>query len=498
MGDLTLDTAVERDRTELRLLHTLLDQLPALVAYWDADGCNVVANHAYVDYFGLAPDEVRGMHISELLGADLYAQNLPFITGALAGQEQLFDRTLIDQSGRTRHTQASYVPDVQDGLVRGFFVLVTDVSPRVEAQRAMDEAQAIARLGSWELEVATGAVAWSRNLYEIVGLAPEDDSPRALPVRVVHIHPDDRERAVAKVEEAIETGKPYVHHYRIVTVGGGVREVVGRSRPVIGHDGQVTRINGTIQDVTETNAAARALAAANVELRRANELNADVIAMLGHDIRSPLTAVLAHLEDLEDDWTSLDDDERRDRLSRARAASDRLGAIVERILALAAIDAGNITPVREELDLADTLDEIARESGLPGLPVVEIDPAAPPHVSFDRVHLQQVLTNLLTNAYRYGAEPVRITVTGEAGRVDVAVTDGGSGVPPDEVGSLFTRFARTGLRQLAAGGSGFGLYMAAQLAEANGSTLSYRAGGDGRAHAFVLAVPAEVGAALDG
>jgi hypothetical protein len=48
----------------------------------------------------------------------------------------------VDASGRTRHTQASYVPDVVAGEVRGFFVLVTDVTPRVEAQRAMDEALA--------------------------------------------------------------------------------------------------------------------------------------------------------------------------------------------------------------------------------------------------------------------------------------------------------------------------------------------------------------------
>lgn len=489
MGDLRLDPAAARDRTELRLLHTLLDQLPALVAYWDADCRNVVANRVYVDYFGLAPDQVRGMHMSELLGDDLYAQNLPFIMGALAGEEQLFDRTLIDQSGRTRHTQASYAPDIDDGVVKGFFVLVTDVTPRVEAQRAMDEAQAIAKLGSWGLDVATGAVSWSRNLYEIVGLDPDDDSPRALPVRVVHIHPEDRDRAVAKVEEAIRTGKPYVHHYRIVTVDGGVREVVGRSRPVIGHDGQVTRVNGTLQDVTDANAAARALAAANVELRRANELNADVIAMLGHDVRSPLTAVLAHLEDLEHGWARLDDDERRHRVSRARAASERLGALVERILALAAVDAGSITPFREDLDLADALEEVARESGLPGLASVETDPTAPTSVSFDRVHLQQVLANLLTNAFRYGAEPVVITATGGSDRVEIAVTDAGPGVPPGEVGALFTRFARTGLRQVASGGTGFGLYMAAQLADANGATLSYRPAGGGGPHAFVLTVP---------
>lgn len=491
MGDPILDSDVDvtRERRDARLLRTLLDQLPALVAYWDADGHNVVANHAYVGYFGLHPDQIRGRHISDVIGADLYAKNLPFITGVLAGNEQLFDRTLVDQSGRTRHVQASYVPDVVDGVVAGFLVLVTDVTPRVEAQRALDEAQAIARLGSWELDVATGVVTWSRNLYDIVGLDPDDASPRTLPVRVVHIHPDDRDRVLSNVERAVLTGQAYTSSYRIITVDGGERDVVSRGRPVVDQNGRVTRVVGMMQDVTEANAAARDVARVNIELRRANELNADVIAMLGHDLRTPLAAVLMVLEDLEDSWTSYDDDERRHHVGRARAAADRLGELVERTLALAAADGGGIHPRLEDLALVDVLEDVVGRSGLPGAVLVEIADLAPRTVSFDRVHLEQVVVNLLTNAFRYGAEPVRVRLTGEADAAVLEVTDAGAGVPPEEVGALFTRFARTGGRQGDVRGTGFGLYMAAQLAEANGATLSYRPAEAKQQHAFVLRIP---------
>lgn len=488
-GDIEVDGDVARERTDARLLRTLLDQLPALVAYWDAGGHNVVANHAYVDYFGLDPDQIRGLHISEVLGADVYLKNLPYITGVLEGTEQLFDRTLVDQSGRTRHVQASYVPDVVGGVVTGFFVLVTDVTPRVEAQRAMDEAQAIARLGSWELEVATGVVTWSRNLYEIVGLDPDDASPRTLPVRVVHLHPEDRDRALSNVEQAVRTGRAYTSSYRIITVDGGERDVVSRGRPVVDQSGRVTHVVGMMQDVTEANAAAREVARVNIELRRANELNADVIAMLGHDIRTPLGAVVMVLEDLEDSWTSYADAERRQQVARARAAADRLGALVERILALAAADGGGIHPRLEDVALADVLEDVVGRFGLPGAVLVEITDLAPRTVSFDRVHLEQVVVNLLTNAFRYGAEPVRVRLTGGADAAVLELTDAGDGVPREEVGALFTRFARTGGRQADVGGTGFGLYMAAQLAEANGATLSYRPAEDGRPHAFVLTIP---------
>lgn len=125
---------------QTRQMRSLIDRLPALIGYWDRGCRNVIANSAYVDYFGLTPDEIRGRHISEVLGEAVYALNRPYIEGVLAGEEQLFERTLIDQRGRTRCTQASYIPDVVDGEVRGFYVQVTDVTARVEAERARDEA----------------------------------------------------------------------------------------------------------------------------------------------------------------------------------------------------------------------------------------------------------------------------------------------------------------------------------------------------------------------
>ena len=123
-------------------LRAILNGLPALVGYWDADLRNRMANDAYVEFFGLTPRQMRGMHIRDVLGPDLYAENAPYIAGALAGEPQLFDREIPTPSGQLRHTQASYVPDVVDGVVRGFFVLVTDITARREAEQARAAAEA--------------------------------------------------------------------------------------------------------------------------------------------------------------------------------------------------------------------------------------------------------------------------------------------------------------------------------------------------------------------
>jgi diguanylate cyclase (GGDEF)-like protein/PAS domain S-box-containing protein len=117
-----------------------IDQLPSMIGYWDSAERNVFANKVYADYFGIEPARLVGMHISELLGEGLYELNKPYISGALAGEQQQFDRTLIDVNGVVRVTQATYVPDVVDGGVVGFTAMVVDVSARAEAERERDRA----------------------------------------------------------------------------------------------------------------------------------------------------------------------------------------------------------------------------------------------------------------------------------------------------------------------------------------------------------------------
>ncbi len=124
-----------------RLLQTILDGIPGMVGYWTDELRNRFANQAYVDWFGLAPEAIRNRHMSEVLGPDLFVRNKPFIDGALAGQRQCFERQIPvpDKPGQLRHSEAHYIPDIANGHVRGFLVMVFDIS---ESKKAEHEAEA--------------------------------------------------------------------------------------------------------------------------------------------------------------------------------------------------------------------------------------------------------------------------------------------------------------------------------------------------------------------
>ena len=120
-----------------RLLQTILDGVPGLIAYWDTDLRNRFANQAYGEWFGAAPQDIHGRHIRDVLGADLYELNRSNIEAALQGKRQCFLRDLPvpGQPGLHRVSEAHYLPDFDGDEVKGFLVLVLDVTDVKRAER---------------------------------------------------------------------------------------------------------------------------------------------------------------------------------------------------------------------------------------------------------------------------------------------------------------------------------------------------------------------------
>jgi PAS domain S-box-containing protein len=130
-----------------------------MVAYWDKNCINRYANRAYLEWFGVSPSELHGKHIRLLLGEALYQRNLPYISKALQGEAQLFERDIPRPDGKgIRHSIAHYLPNVAEHSVEGFYVIVHDITEVIEGrnqlQQAREQQMRMDRLASLGLMVA--------------------------------------------------------------------------------------------------------------------------------------------------------------------------------------------------------------------------------------------------------------------------------------------------------------------------------------------------------
>jgi signal transduction histidine kinase len=283
-------------------------------------------------------------------------------------------------------------------------------------------------------------------------------------------------------------------HYRIVRPDGEVREVHSRVRGECAEDGSVTRLTGTLQDVTSSTLLAREMARVNEELRQVNQLNADVLGVVGHDVRQPLQLLLGHLEELSTTWAASAEELKRARVDKALAGAHRLSTLIADILAMANFDSGTIATRPILVQVGEIVeDSLSAVHGGSAVEVHQQQPLAPLAVVIDPFHLRQMVTNLVANALRYGEPPVTVSLGTHEGRVFVDVCDCGEGVPEEFVPHLFERFTRATTGAAAQQpGSGFGLYVVGRLAEANGCRVTY-ARREPTGACFRLVLPAAAG-----
>jgi PAS domain S-box-containing protein len=125
-------------RASERFVHTVTDNIPGLVAYWNSDLRCEFANACHQEFFGKAAAAIPGIHIRELVGEETYRRVEPHIQAVLRGEAQFFEGKLTKPDGSISHTYANYLPDSQGGQVKGFYVLVSDITPlkQVEAELA--------------------------------------------------------------------------------------------------------------------------------------------------------------------------------------------------------------------------------------------------------------------------------------------------------------------------------------------------------------------------
>ncbi len=223
-------------------------------------------------------------------------------------------------------------------------------------------------------------------------------------------------------------------------------------------------------------------------LRRSDEIKTAVLRAVSHDLRSPLTAIIATNEALGS--SSLGADERSELAAASTTEAERLARLVDKLLDLSRLQSGRAEPRRDWVSLDELLGTAVDARADAGRFAVSID-RDPPLVRADAAQLDRAVANLLENAARYSGDlPVSVRARAVGHRILVRIVDRGPGIDGSELERIFEPFHRVGGDDVHHTGSGLGLAIARGFIEANGGRV-WAESLPGQGAAFVIELPLE-------
>ena len=344
--------------------------------------------------------------------------------------------------------------------------------------RALAEAQELARIGSWEWDIAKDQVQWSDELYRIYGLAPREFTA-TYGGFLERVHVEDRPLVRAAVERSFRSGEPFAFDHRIVRPDRTVRVLHAKGNVVGDAPGRPIRMFGTGQDITERKQAEDDVARARDAAEKASELKSAFLANMSHEIRTPLNILLGYSELIATHLEEIGDNSQKDFRDGIVRAGHRLMATIEAILDFSRIEAGAFEISPTSLELRPLIEKHLRDleplAGAKGLSLSLTVDAPHTRVVFDEYCLSSALLNLLQNAIKFterGRVDVRL-YEDPRGSVCVGVRDTGVGIDPAFLERLFEPFSQEDLgRNRRFEGSGLGLALTKRYLEMNGASIS--------------------------
>jgi signal transduction histidine kinase len=208
----------------------------------------------------------------------------------------------------------------------------------------------------------------------------------------------------------------------------------------------------------------------NERLLELDRMKDGFVASVSHELRTPLTSIRGFTTTMTERWDQLSDGDKLAFLHTIDGQAKRLNRLVDTVLLLSRIRAGQASGVREPFDIAvparDAIAELGLDAG------IEVSGETEAVVEADPDQIYQIFVNLLVNARRYGAPPIRIRIDSDDSDVTVRVSDEGEGVPEEFVPHLFDNFTQAPSARPTQG-SGLGLAIVKGLVETSGGEVWY-------------------------
>jgi PAS domain S-box-containing protein len=343
---------------------------------------------------------------------------------------------------------------LREGERREREVMITELRHAAE-RRYMNLAEAVP-LSVWTADSGGNLTYANRYWTEYTGIPLSD----ATGMRWVDaVHEADRDGYVQAWCETVANGAPYQRECRLRRAGDGVyRWHLSRAVPERGPEGQIVSWLGTHTDIEES--------------KQAIFARDEFLSIASHELRTPLTALKLRLQSVLHARDLSEKTERR--LDSAVRQTERLERLIDNLLDVSRITTGHLELEPEYFDLAEMTQDVAdrfREQAAFGGIRVALTTSEPVVGHWDRLRLEQVATNLLTNALKFGeGKPIGVTVSGDELSAVLTVADQGIGIAPEDISRIFQQFERV-LGHRTFGGLGMGLYIARQIAHAHGGRI---------------------------
>ena len=484
-----------------RQLQSAFERAPlgfSLMTGHDEASRAVYVNPAYFSIFGLDPHgplPSRDDLLDRVHPDDRPQSELTTSKDIIAGRVVEHEFRVVRPDGVVRWVHSRLSPAGEDGAgADRLTVVVEDITDRVNAHAALKQSEG--RFTQLANSVTVGIslrqldppkLLWVNQAYaEIVGdgVASPDGNLTALensayddPAHVL-LHPADRDRVLTQYWPRAQAGEVVESEHRVLRPDGGIRWVHVTSNPVLDDDGTVTRVAGTVEDVTVRKNAEEAVRDAQVAAERANNMRTEFLSRVSHELRTPLNAVLGFGQLLELDELL---PQQKDAVAHILRGGRHLLTLINDVLDISDFQAGEVDvclePVAVDELLSDVIGLMLPAAAANGVTLRRdhiADPDLATHVLACPGRLQRVLLNLLSNAIKFNTASgaVRLDAqAGTAGRLRINVTDTGVGIREADLSRLLVPFDRLGHESSDIEGAGIGLALTDRLVQAMGGEL---------------------------
>ncbi|HLG02114.1 MAG TPA: PAS domain S-box protein, partial [Bacteroidia bacterium] len=487
--ELSMNVARIRDNEEK--FKGLLESAPDAMVIVGNDGKIQLVNIQTEKLFGFSREELIGQEV-EILIPERHKKVHPGHRGNFFMHPQA--RSMGSGVNLfVRHKNGSEIP-VEISLspmetTHGILVsaAIRDITERKKTELILQqktgqliEAQRLAHIGSWEWDVLADKLVWSDELCRIYGLEPQEVD---FELFLEFVHPDEKEAVGKIIQQAFADHQPFSFYHRIIRADGSERILHGRGGVFTDEKGNVIRMAGTGQDVTESKKNEQELMRAIQMAENANRLKETFLANMSHEIRTPLNAIIGFTDLLIK--RKLGEDV-LDQLHTIKESGNNLLAIINDILDISKIEAGMVQfeerpmSIREMLRSLQVmfqqraLDKNVRLNFIAGDDIPDI-------LLGDPMRINQIIVNLINNAIKF-TNKGSVTVTAkvvkkeeEARTIEFSVEDTGIGIEESKLEYIFGRFQQAEAHTSRTfGGTGLGLSIAKQLVELLGGTIAVK------------------------